>query len=342
MTSPNLSVCLIVKDEEIFLDNCLKSISNLADEIIIIDTGSSDQTLSICEKYNANVHFYKWHNDFSAARNYAISKATGDWILWIDADEEFEKSKSLLIKDTISNSSSPMIYLPIINYYGEKFPVNKEQAYLYHQPRIFRNHLGIKFKNKVHEIPLLPHQDDIGYPTEFVDAPIYHYGYIKEVLNKKDKSDRNFNILTEEAKVPGHSPWIEYHLANELYRKQDYLLAFAYVNESIKGFLLHGKIPPSILYRLKYAILLDTNNIKEAWPGINYALYLYPDYVDLNFIKGLILYDQQDYSSALECFNYCLELRENNHKYLILKGVGSFKALHYKNLCLEKLKKEND
>jgi len=83
-----LSVCLIVKNEEKFLDQCLKSIRALADQIIIVDTGSTDRTLEIARCYDAEIHAFAWCDDFAAARNAALEHATGDWVLVLDADEE--------------------------------------------------------------------------------------------------------------------------------------------------------------------------------------------------------------------------------------------------------------
>ena len=86
-----ISLCMIVKDEEEFLPGCLESVKEAVDEIIIVDTGSTDRTVEIAKSYGAKVYFHPWENDFSKARNYSISYATGDWIMYLDADEELFK-----------------------------------------------------------------------------------------------------------------------------------------------------------------------------------------------------------------------------------------------------------
>ena len=85
---PTLSLCMIVKDEESMLANCLKSVNGYVDEIIVVDTGSSDRTVEIAEEHGAKVFHHQWENDFSKHRNQAIGYASGDWILVLDADEE--------------------------------------------------------------------------------------------------------------------------------------------------------------------------------------------------------------------------------------------------------------
>jgi len=339
LSSPSISLCMIVKNEEDFIEQCLKSVQGIVDEIIIVDTGSDDQTVEICKKYNASVFPFEWKDHFAEARNFALSKAKGDWILWLDADEEMETGHEQLLKQTLNNSTATMYLMPVLNYYGETFPVNPKNAFIYYQQRLFQNHKGIKFYNRIHEAPIFPTVQDSSFTTDYLEIPIHHYGYIEELTAKRNKAERNLKLIQEEYKDPNHSPWIEYHLANEYYRSGDYKKAFDYLNESIFRFLLEGIKPPSILYRLKYGILVDTNSLDHALEGIEKAIALYPDYVDLHFLKGLILYQTNHYHEALASFEKCLELGEQNSKYLILKGTGSFKAEHYKKQCLEKLGK---
>jgi glycosyltransferase involved in cell wall biosynthesis len=82
-----ISACLIVKDEERHLDRCLSSLQGIVDEIVVVDTGSTDGTLEIAQSHGAVIGSFDWCDDFSAARNASLDLATGDWVLWIDADE---------------------------------------------------------------------------------------------------------------------------------------------------------------------------------------------------------------------------------------------------------------
>ncbi|MFC5560068.1 glycosyltransferase [Ureibacillus thermophilus] len=339
MSSSSISLCMIVKNEEDFIERCLKSVYGIVQEIIIVDTGSTDRTSEICKKYGADVYSYSWNNHFADARNFGIAKAKGDWILWLDADEKLDRSHEDLLIKAIQNPTATMYYLPVINYYGKSFPVDKEKSFIYYQPRLFQNHKGIQFYNRIHETPLFPDVNDSNYTTDYLEIPIHHYGYIEELIAKRKKADRNLQLIEEEYKNPEHSPWIEYHLAYEYYRRGDYQKAFDYLNESIFRFLLNSIKPPSILYRLKYGILIDTNSLDNALEGIEKAIVLYPDYVDLHFIKGYILFQKKKVEEALDSFEKCLELGEHNPKYLILRGTGSFMAEKYKKLCLEKIQK---
>ena len=82
-----ISLCMIVKDEQDVIERCLESVKDVVDEIIIVDTGSTDKTKQIVSKYTDKIYDFEWVNDFAKARNYSFSKATKDYILWLDADD---------------------------------------------------------------------------------------------------------------------------------------------------------------------------------------------------------------------------------------------------------------
>lgn len=106
--SITISLCMIVKDEEQTISKCLESVKSVVDEIIIVDTGSTDGTKEIVKKYDAKVYDFQWIEDFSAARNFAFSKATKEYILWLDADDiiDTEDIKKLLqLKHTLDRST---------------------------------------------------------------------------------------------------------------------------------------------------------------------------------------------------------------------------------------------
>jgi glycosyltransferase involved in cell wall biosynthesis len=331
-----LSLCMIVRDEERFLDGCLNSVKDVVDEMIIVDTGSTDSTKEICQKYGVKIYEYEWKDDFAAARNYGLERATGDWILWLDADEEMDTRDRYRLRDIMYMDDLELVSLHLINYYGCE--VNPDESYHIAHTRLFRNHKGIRFENKIHEAL------NIRDPSPIPMAPIklYHYGYMDPIVTSKKKLERNLKMLEDEMKQGSQNPWIPYHLATEYYRDQQYERSFEFVNKSIIQFIIQGYTPPSILYKLKYSVLLSLGSIDGAWPAIQKAIMLYPDYVDLHYYKGLILYAKDNYTEALEAFNHCLELGETNLQHLILKGAGSFQAWYQKGRCQKKLGKVNE
>jgi len=109
-TLPKLSLCMIVKDEESVIEDCLKSVKGVVDQIVVVDTGSRDSTIEICKRYGAEVYYYRWRDDFSAARNESIKYARGDWILWMDADERLDPGSVEKLKRLLTFERKPMAY----------------------------------------------------------------------------------------------------------------------------------------------------------------------------------------------------------------------------------------
>jgi glycosyltransferase involved in cell wall biosynthesis len=333
-----ISLTMIVKDEENCIGKCLNSVKDLVDEIVIVDTGSVDKTIEICRSYNAQVFSYPWNNNFADARNFGLDKVTGEWVLWLDADEEVVQDKGSLNRDTLSDEYDAFS-VPLINFFGCR--VDFDQVAQIAQPRIFRNHRGFRFENKIHEwlnLSSAYEKDRVG----FLDLKIYHYGYMDSVVADKQKYNRNVNLLLRELEEEKDHAWTHYYLAAEYYRRREFKKAFEHVNQSIFLFLSGGFVPPpSMLYSLKYSILIETGSWEGAWPSIKSAVNMFPDYVDLKFYMGVVLYYKRLYEEALTCFEECIELGENNLNYLSLKGLGSFRAWFFIGQCLEELKEED-
>ena len=161
-----LSVCMIVRNEEHCLARALHSIKDLADEIIVVDTGSADRTTTIAREYTKNVYDLAWHDDFSEARNFSLSKATGDWVLVIDADEviapeDHALMRSLLAQPAVAyafqqvsytNDTTQYHYIPLVgNLRYQKYAHSFSGYISCNIIRLFRNHRNIRFAGAVHE-----------------------------------------------------------------------------------------------------------------------------------------------------------------------------------------------
>ena len=332
----SISLCMIIKDEAEQLKRCLASVKEVVDELIIVDTGSRDQSLDICRQFGAKVLSYEWTDHFADARNYGLQFARCDWILWMDADEKMDL-KQMNLTQFLNNTNADVLSIPVINYYGEGEPVNPQNAFVLSQYRLFKNHAELRFKQNIHEYLQINDSNRIDHLLES-EACIHHYGYLTNAVELKNKSLRNLTILKRNLNASDQDPWVYFHIANELQSIKAYELSVDFINASILGFLKNGQKPPAILYRLKYEILIRTDRYDEAWPGIEKAIELYPDYVDLYYLKGLILFAKNAYEESMNAFKHCLTLGESHPEYLILKGAGSFKAKEKLEQCSEKMK----
>jgi len=223
-----LSLCMIVKNAEKTLSDCLASVKDIVDEIVIVDTGSSDNTKVIALDYNADIHEFEWNNDFSSARNFALTKVKTDWVLMLDADEilvgDKEKIKELINKDY---EKTPMYFLDIITYTEP----NKENKYYQRKIRLFPKSDNILFQYSLNEQMIHPNGTDDLISLYASGLLIKHYiegGF-------KTKSRRNIDILKKELKENPTSFYYNYLFGKEalLYKSQNNAF-FAY-NKAIES-----------------------------------------------------------------------------------------------------------
>ncbi|WP_010268045.1 glycosyltransferase family 2 protein [Paenibacillus senegalensis] len=264
-----LSLCMIVRNEERHIRRCLESMGNVADEIVVVDTGSTDRTVEICQSFGAEVHVFPWNDSFADARNYGLERAAGEWIIYLDADEELETGDRPKLKDAIISQEADLLAVRILNYSGKTPDLN--DAYFIEQYRIFRKGLGLQFKQDIHEM-LNVEETRQRLTAASLPITIHHYGYLEQAAELKRKHMRNLRILEKEMAKPEHSPWIEYHAASEYYRIGKYETALRYVNQAILMFLQAGTLPPSLLYKLKYEMLLSPDKAHQALATIDFAI----------------------------------------------------------------------
>lgn len=215
-----LSVCIIVKNEEAVIGRCLNCALKFADEIVVVDTGSTDGTLSEVKKFTDKVYFFKWADDFSAARNFAFGKATSELIMWLDADDivsDENAEKIVALKSSFKDYD--MAYLP----YAAAFD-GGEPSYIYYRERIFRRDMGYRFEGEVHEA--VAPRGRIYYS----DAVIFH----KKV--KENPPLRNLNILQKLiASGKKLSERQKFYYGRELYFNNMFREAAAVLEEFLEG-----------------------------------------------------------------------------------------------------------
>lgn len=329
-------MCMIVKDEEKTVANALRSAAPVVDDLVVVDTGSTDGTPDLVRRYTPRLYHFQWADDFAAARNFAMEHVRTDWILWLDADEQLTVTdgRRWLHAFAAKARRADALLVTLHNYYGSV--ADELSMYVYGSFRLLRTAAKLRYKQAVHE-----HLDLEGRIVRLDDEPvpglvIRHFGYMDDPDRSRQKSDRNMRILLREQARPGYDPWIDYHMAVELYRRGEYGPAFEHVQRALKRFLEAGRVRPALAYKLKYELLLVTGATHNALPGIEHAIRLYPDYVDLHYYKGLFQYALRRFDDAAGTFARCLRLGERG-RYLTLRGAGSFLAAYMLGLCQEAL-----
>ena len=202
-----VSLCMIVRNEETFLPDCLASVRPVVDEMIVLDTGSTDRSAELAASAGARVLHAPWQEDFAAARNRSIGAATGDWILVLDADERLPASSAPLLREVLPVPEVVAYLVQMRNptHGGEAMGMT-HTAWL---PRLFRNHLGVHYTGAVHEcvLPSLRNKESVRYSPIVID----HLGYMRGPAAMREKGLRNLTILRRESqRAPQDAPlWIQ-------------------------------------------------------------------------------------------------------------------------------------
>ena len=184
-------MCLIVKNEEKFLGQCLASVRGVADQMVVVDTGSTDRTVEIAKEHGAEVHPFAWRNDFSAARNAGLEHATGDWVLILDADEELAPEAREKLRRHLAEEAVMAWRLPLVDAGGQAEGAD-------YVPRLFRNAPGLHFTCRIHEqifTSIEPQCGRWGLESRLGEARLLHHGYTTEMLRDRNKSERNLELL---------------------------------------------------------------------------------------------------------------------------------------------------
>jgi glycosyltransferase involved in cell wall biosynthesis len=262
---------MIAKNEEKWLEQCLNSVKEIADEIIIVDTGSADKTKEIAKKFGAKIYDFKWIDDFSAARNESLKHATKDWILVLDADEVIERNDLEKIRDVIESagdtagfSLEQRSYLSnyfegAINNDSDFDSVKKYQFYIPHfLVRIFRNNLGLYFRHKVHELV----ENSIaekGMKCKKTDIVLHHFGSVKDEKLISEKAGEYSKIVLKQLQEEPENARYNYQAARMFLGKNDF-------SSALKHFEKTAKIEPG--YKLVFSeiakIYLKMNNKNRA------------------------------------------------------------------------------
>ncbi|HEY3862816.1 MAG TPA: glycosyltransferase [Verrucomicrobiae bacterium] len=212
--APSISVCLITKNEERFLAQCLRSVRALAAQIVVVDTGSADRTVEIAREFGAEVHAFAWNDDFSAARNAALEHATGDWILILDADEELMPIHAETILREIRAPAAMGYRLPIVDE-------GRENGGCSYVPRLFRNAPGLFFVGRIHEQAFSSIQvrcQQWGLKHLMGETALLHHGYTPELVASRNKVERNLRLLERAIEEMPGEPNLVMSLGLELVR----------------------------------------------------------------------------------------------------------------------------
>ena len=249
-----LSLCMIVKDEANTLPRCLASAKDCVDEIIVLDTGSQDETIAIAQEFGAIVESVEWHHDFAAARNQSIAQATGDWILVLDADETLTEAGQAVLKQVRAgksigdHSADTVLVVNLLRY-----EINAEQSPYSEVSRLFRNRPELQFERPYHEtiddsvtrlMQIAPQWQVVLWPQ----VAMTHTGYEANTIAQRDKLTRA--RTTMEAYLANHPD--DVYICNKLGALYGTMGNWEKGRSLLERGLMSIQADPSTTYELHY------------------------------------------------------------------------------------------
>ena len=342
LNKQSISLCMITKNEEKFLEQCLNSVKDIVDEIIVVDTGSTDKTKEIANKFKAEIYDFNWIDDFSAARNESLKHATRDWILVLDADEvlssgDLIRFKDLLLDDCVGYYFTIRTYTNDANAAGwvssknDKYEESKKASGWFTTKliRLFRNHKSISFRGIIHET--IDHAiHSIGIVKE-ASITIHHFGRLND---DKIEFKRNMYKQLSELKLSQKTDFHAFsQLAIQAQEMGDYGQAVNLFKKSIelnrdyyKSWLNLG------------ACYLKLGSLKEAESALRHAVTLNSSDYSAHNNLGIVYSKQQEPQLAIQEFLMAIKLNPFNASAFLNLGVA-YDSIGAKDEAYEAFKK---
>ena len=336
----NLSVCLIVKNEERFLAQCLKSVREIASQIVVVDTGSTDRTVEIAKEFAAQIHAFAWCDDFSAARNVALEHATGHWVLMLDADEELSADGLDKLKQAVNDPAVIAWRLPIVD-------IGREAEGCSYVPRLYRNAPGLFYVGRVHEqvfSSIEVRRAEWGLENRIGDATLIHHGYTAELTRDRNKIGRNLRLLERAVGELPDEPHLLMNLGLELARSGREAESLARYQEAFDSLL--SKPVAEIVPELRETLLMQlcarltaarrfdeiVRVLASPLAGMNGGLT-----ASLHFSLGLAHLELRRFSEAADQMRQCLAKRHRRGLAPINKEINTAAPCHCLAVSLLKL-----
>jgi len=339
----NISACVIVKNEAENLPRWLECMQVLADEMVVVDTGSTDDTIAIAKQAGAKVYEFPWCNDFAKAKNFALSKAKGKWILFLDADEYILATDFTAVRDLIRRYDKNRTILGFMCRLVN-IDVDNNNQYLNdgYQIRFFRHLPNLQYTGAIHEVLQYKGKDKCS--MELVrDFTIYHTGYSAHIIQQK--LQRNIKLLLAKQGTSEYRDGDDYYLGDCYYGLKEYEKVVTYISRAIQN-----KVKVVGNEVRMYAILIQSliflnRPEDEVQAAIVEAEKKLPQAPELAMLAGQDSWKRKKYQAAEKAYRKCLEMyqaarRRAQDNNMESDEMQSLLPQIYCNLgCIERMKK---
>lgn len=330
----NLSVCIITKNEQQNIIRCLESLKTLDAEIIVVDTGSTDNTREIACQYTQSVHDFEWCDDFAAAKNFAVSKASNSFVMVLDSDEYIEAFDVDEVTHMLTQYPNEVGRIKRRNVFSRK---GQQQENVEWINRIFSKEL-FHYEGRIHE--QVTALDGTSYDTFLAPVIIGHTGYDLPEVERKAKAERNRTLLLKEleqlkleamqdARRAEQIPYIIYQLGKSYYMAGDYAKACEYFSEGL-SFDLEPKLEYVIDMVETYGYALINSGQAEQALFFENIYDEFGNCADFKLLMGLIYMNNEMFDEAVAEFLKATEYKECRNT-----GANSYLAYYNAGVIYE-------
>ncbi|MBU2700876.1 tetratricopeptide (TPR) repeat protein [Sporomusaceae bacterium BoRhaA] len=323
-----VSLCMIIKNETSNLYRCLQSAMKAVDEIIIMDIAATSDMCQIVRVFGAQVVDFVWNDNWNEACNQLLERARGEWILFLDADEELTPESAAVLRRIIEDDSLCGYFIRSENYLYDRMGEEITSDIVF---RLFRNRSDYRFDGTVSEqmMDVIIEKNQQAKYSIAEDVVIFHYGYFdNEPGEKKQESGKYLNLIKEQIVEKPDDQLLRYHYGLELYRLGDYEQAATELIKAADELDCQTSYLPRLLHYIVLAYYVDKNYV-SALSCIRQGLNFFPAYANLYYYQGLIYYAQQEYGLAYASFNHALATPEPAVNDVQFSGVRSFRSYYF-------------
>lgn len=318
-----ISVCVIARNEDNHIEECLKRLRPCKFEVIVVDTGSVDRTIELASKYTDKVYQYEWCSDFSAARNFSIEKATNDWILVIDCDEYLENVNLLNVAKMCEENPDKVGMITRNNPYI----IQGVRSVMTETIGRFFNRNYCHYEGSIHERVKLK---DGTLPETFeLPLTIYHEGYVAE-SDKRTKATRNLEMLLKDLNENGDNPYTYYQLGRNYVSLNDVKKAAMYYE---KGLSMPVNPKDSYVQSMMESYGYCLMELEETDMGMLLIDKYYQSFehrADFIYLAGLVCMKQGMLERAYEEFEKATTINIYNRN-----GVNGYRAYYQMGVICE-------
>lgn len=303
-----LSACMIAKNEEKTIARCINSYIDLVDEVVVIDTGSTDDTISIAKELGAKVFHFTWNDHFAEAKNFALSKVKGDWVIFLDADEYFAANMARNIRPLIKRLDKTFnaIACKMINIDDADGSFVDVITHV----RIFKNNKYIKYVNPIHEmlINVGNNKKIHAFLADENELLIYHTGY--SVNSNRKKAERNLELLLKDSEILSIKPTMYQYISDCYFGLEEWekTIEYARLFLNSKAKFVGYNVKPyqniiDAMLRLRYPF-------NQIMCEVNQAIEKFPNHPLFCFYKANLLFDSKKYRLAYTTYKLVVELQK--------------------------------